>query len=94
MIDVKKAVSFSMQAIHDFYEGQELTDLALEEVEKTDDEWLITLGFLVPNKNPVKHNVFSMAMAAANERQYIRKYKIFSVDAESGKILYMKIREL
>jgi hypothetical protein len=94
MIDVKKAVNFAIQAIHDFYDEQELTDLALEEVEQTDDEWLITLGFLVPNKNPVKHNVFSMAVAAANDRQYIRKYKIFAVDAESGKVISMKIREL
>jgi hypothetical protein len=93
MIDVKKAVSFAMQAIHDFYEEQELTDLALEEVEQTDNQWLITLGFLVPNKNPIRNNVFAMA-AAADERLYIRKYKIFAVDAESGKVIYMKIREL
>jgi len=93
MIDVKKAVSFSMQAIHDFYDKQELTDLALEEVEQTDNQWLITLSFLVPNKKPNKNNMFAMA-AVADEKQYIRKYKIFAVDAESGKILYMKIREL
>jgi hypothetical protein len=93
MIDVKEAVKSAMQAIHEFYDQPKFTDLTLEEVEQTDNEWLITLSFVVPNQTPIKNNLFAMT-AAANDRQYLRKYKIFTINTESGQVRSMKIREL
>ena len=92
MIEVHDAVQFAVEAAKSFFEDVELEDLALEEVELSDDEqfWLITLGFYVQNRNPTR-NKFTIAIDG--ERKYIRKYKVFKIDAEAGKVISMKIRE-
>ena len=61
----------------------------IEEVELTDDGryWLITLSFDVPVElNPS----MGTTLATVGERQY----KVFKVDARSGEVLSMKIREI
>ena len=95
MLDVKQAVKTATTAVLNFYDTEELKELLLEEVEFDEDnqQWKITLGFYVPNKNPPKNELFALA-AAADERKYDRKYKIFAIDAESGNVISMKIREL
>lgn len=92
MIDVKDAVQSAKNAAKDFLaEDVVLDDLLLEEVELNDTEntWLITLGFNVLNKNAMRG-----IGAALTGTQYIRKYKTFSIDAETGKVKAMKIREV
>lgn len=92
MLDVKEAVALARDAARDFFDETPLNDLQLEEVEYDDptETWLITLGFNVKNMNPMS----GLGAALSGGQQYIRKYKIFSIDAQSGKVKSMKIREV
>lgn len=94
MIDVKEAVSKATQAAMHFFEGKELVELALEEVEMTDDRqyWLITLGFYALNVNPPVG--FAAMINASMQQKYERKFKIFKIDATTGEVVSMKIREI
>lgn len=94
MIDVKQAVAAAMQAIKEYYEGlQKLPGLALEEVELSQDEktWLITLGFY---EEATVTKSFVEAMQPLTRPRFERKYKLFHVDAESGDVSSMKIRQV
>ena len=56
----------------------------LEEIEFIDqfpNKWLVTLSYLI---NEVDENPFAISN---------RKYKIFTIDANSGEVTAMKIRE-
>jgi hypothetical protein len=94
MIDVKAAVASAIEAARGFYAGQEIIDLDLEEVELSDNQayWLITLGFHVPNRNPAKS--IASAMMTEGPQKYQRKYKVFRIDANTGAVMSMKIREM
>ena len=84
-IGVKEAVQAATSAIRELLPGEELNDLRLEEVEQSDDErlWLITLGFYPEPRSELSPLV-----------RPIRKYKLFTVDAETGKVRSMKIRAI
>lgn len=94
-IDVKKAVRTSLGYIKELYKNQEqLQDLRLEEVELLGDEgpnpfWLVTLSF----ERPISAPVSSLAQLIAPGVSYQRLYKTFHIDAKSGKVKSMKIRE-
>lgn len=93
MIDIKQAVQVAMQAAKEYHTGQEITNIELEEVEKLEDGgiWAITLGYYVPNINP---NETALAVIMQGRRQYERKFKTFSISAETGEVLSMKIRQV
>jgi hypothetical protein len=96
MVDVRSAVS----AARDYL--QQLTDLLLdsdktikglrlEETELSENKqyWLITLGFDLPvdaHRDPLQ----SIGM----NKKYGREYRIFKIDAQTGEVQSMKIREL
>ncbi len=86
MIDVKQAVKSAAAYLQLLYDGQELTDLRLEEVEKTPDgnNWLITFGF---NQQDTPANPFQ----ALADRRY-RVYKVIEVDGDSGEAIAMRMR--
>ncbi len=88
MIDVKQAVASAEQSLQDLYADRTLSDIALEEVELSDDEryWLITLGFA-----DLSRDTTSVVNPFGSRR---RIYKSFKVDAATGKVLAMKIREV
>jgi len=88
MINVKEAVSSATKALQDLFPGKDLAGLELEEVELTEDgkSWLITLGFDVPRKG-----MLSLPLDMRGE--YERKYKIFTVDGDTGHVTAMKIRK-
>ncbi|NTV46428.1 MAG: hypothetical protein HGB11_07910 [Chlorobiales bacterium] len=92
MLDVKQAIAAARKAASEFFEDASLIDLQLEEVEfdTARNVWLITLGFNVPNRNLMK----GIGAVIGNERQYIRKYKLFMIDALTGQVKSMKIREV
>ena len=77
-MDVKEAVKRACDYLVGLNESVTLTEL--EEVEKTEDGgyWLITLSYLPRGQLPFSEK---------------RKYKIFKVNAESGEVLSMKIRQ-
>jgi hypothetical protein len=91
MVDVKQAVAAASSAAHEFFTDDGLAGLELEEVEfqEEDNIWLITLGLFLPCRNPPTGIAATMAMSMT--RKHEEKYKIFRVDAESGKVLSMKI---
>lgn len=93
MVDVKKAVKIANDAIKDLYSDKIQTDL--EEVEISDDEkyWLITLGFDTPKEKTVMLSRL-IEETAKGKRRYVRKYKIFKIDSDNGKVLSMKIRRV
>lgn len=93
-LTTKQAVARAMAAAKEFYAGKEMIDLTLEEVETSDDgkQWLITLGFYLPSKKPASSldEVFRQIRGTT----YEKKYKLFKVDAATGKVGSMKIRNV
>ena len=83
MIDVKQAAQSASGFFWELYRDKGTTDVRLEEVELVEDGkfWLITLSF----QPPPTINLL---------RKQSRQYKTFKVDAQTGQVLSMKIREL
>jgi hypothetical protein len=96
MIDVKEAVKIANDTLVTLFPSEKLADLELEEVEISDDEkyWFITLGFSVPEVKSGKTNSPLSRMLTEREKEHSRKYKIFRISAETGKVQAMKIREV
>ena len=84
MIDVTKATEKARSHLVTFF--PEAEKVQLEEVELTDDKtyWYITLSY-----EGVSNSVASSLLVGKSVR-----YKIFKLDAESGEVLSMKIRDI
>jgi hypothetical protein len=92
-LTVKEAVAKATDEAIALFGREHLIDLALEEVEMSEDGqfWLVTLGFYRPSKKPVS------GLEALRQIQGVtheRKYKLFKVDAATGKVTSMKIRSV
>lgn len=93
MIDVKEAVRLASVQLSDLLGQEHISNVQLEEVEKTDSDssyWLITLSYVITdpiylamNQNPL----------LPNWKQQ-RQYKIFKIKADSGEFVAMKMREV
>lgn len=90
MIDVKQAVQIAMNYVSDLYQQEGISDLALEEVELSDDEqnWYITIGFTRQFQELTGLRLTPLT------KQAKRVYKIVTVRAKDGIATSMKIREL
>lgn len=96
LVDVRSAVGAArnyLQQVTDLLLDpvQEIKGLRLEETELSEDKqyWLITLGFDRPvdaHRDPLQ----SIGMS----QKYEREYRIFKIDAQTGEVQAMKIREL
>jgi hypothetical protein len=64
------------------------SDLAVEEVEKTDDDrfWLVTIGYNVTSSE-------RGTLVSFQGPPPVREYKIIKVDAQSGEPVSMKVRK-
>lgn len=95
IIDVKEAITAAFNALREFYHDNSFSNLALEEVELSDDEkyWYITLGYDVPNPNRTDSPV-ELTVGGGSSKKYIRNFKIFKIDAGTGKVKSMRIREI
>ena len=84
MIDVKEATQKVKEYLVSFF--PEAEKVQLEEVELTDDKshWYITLSY-----EGMSHSVASSLLVGKSVR-----YKIFKLDAESGDVISMKIRDI
>jgi len=91
MITLRDAAQKAMN----FYKeiDPEAVDARVEEVEKDEhtDDWRITLSF---QSNETATTNLLMPNSASTGVMNGRKYKIFSVDSESGEVRSMKIRVL
>lgn len=87
MISVKEAAKSAYEYMKEIPGYEERTDIAVEEVELSEDEstakkyWLITIGY------PVGLNILQPTYRS-------KEYKIFKVDADTGEVLSMKIRNI
>jgi len=84
MIDVKEASEKAKSYLASFFPDAE--KVQLEEVELTADKahWFITLSY-----EGVSQSVASSLLVGKSVR-----YKIFKLDAETGEVLSMKIRDI
>ncbi len=106
MVDVKQAVKAASEFVKGLYEPDELVDLALEEVELSNDEtnWLVTIGFTRRLTEPISETVVRSAgspfgwlansQSEQSQKYAIREYKIIRVDATTGDAKSMKIRAI
>ena len=90
MLTVQDAVKAAEEWVRGLYPEGALNHLRLEEVELSSDEktWRITLGWV---EQAVRESSLS---AALGQRVLPRVYKTLTVDAESGSVRSMKIREV
>lgn len=95
MIDVKQAVEAATAYARQLFPDEELRHLRVEEVELSSDEqvWNITLGWVEP---AVRENKGSLLLSTGTgELQKLpRVYKVFRVEAETGTVHGMKMREV
>ena len=99
IISVKEAVHIAIETTKTIFEGQQLLDVALEEVELTEDNcyWLITIGFSIESTATASRTfVFNKSIEPdfVKKSEYIRKYKLFKIDAKTGEVQSMKIRAI
>jgi len=92
--DVKVAASAAQKYLISLLKTMgnlDIKDLRVEEVEFSEDDqsWLITLGFT----RPADRLEDPLGEVLATPR-YRREYKIFKVDAETGQVKSMKIRQV
>ena len=87
MIDIKGAVERAAAYLAEMYQEASYDDLLLEEVEYDEQAhaWLITYGFSIPR---------SAGGFLQMQDPYVRKYKVFKINAETGAFVSMKIRDV
>ncbi|HXU46951.1 MAG TPA: hypothetical protein VN783_15585 [Thermoanaerobaculia bacterium] len=95
MVDVKEAVKAASSYAQDLL-GPKLEQLALEEVrfDERKRKWLVTLGFSRGLAKPPKRTKGALDLDFLNlqPKDLVgREYKVFDVDARTGKVLSMKI---
>lgn len=81
MLDAKQAAEKALNYFQDFYNASTFGNLQVEEVEVSDEGWLITLGY---------DDISTEALKLLNIGK--RKYKIFTIDKSIGTVKSMKIR--
>jgi hypothetical protein len=85
MIGVKDAVKIAFQLFQELYDTRKFENVLLEEVEMAQDQaaWLVTIGFYrrMPSVNLVE---------SIGSKKYVRTYKTFHIDADSGEMISMK----
>ncbi|MCF6158665.1 MAG: hypothetical protein E3K32_08865 [wastewater metagenome] len=86
MVDVKDATEVATKYFINLF-GDKYSDLALEEVEISEDEkyWYITIGYNVDKP------AFSHSLPFTRTG---REYKCFKIERKTGKVLSMKIRKV
>jgi hypothetical protein len=85
MIGIREAVKAALGFAQELYGLTDAERLTLEEVEPTEDEryWMVTLG--IP--------ATLLPVEMITRRSGTERYKVFKVDAETGKVLSMKLRQ-
>ena len=93
-MDVKKAVQTARKYVTDVFADDEITYVALEEVEFAEgpNVWRITLSFLRPTGTVSSMELIAPALSRGENVR--RSYKIVNVDNVSGRVTSVKHREL
>jgi hypothetical protein len=90
MISIKEAAQKAVEFCQDLYADAQ--ELLLEEVEfdEMTNFWLITISFWIQKHVEDAPSVFTSPFASRFER----RYKTLTVNANTGLVMSMKIREL
>lgn len=84
MIQVKEATEKAKEHLQAFF--PEAEHIQLEEVELSSDQayWLVTLSYEGPSSSVASSMLVGKSL----------QYKIFKLDAEDGRVISMKIRDI
>jgi hypothetical protein len=95
-IDAKQAAALSLEYFRELFPDVRISNVALEEVELLEDEncWLITLGFDEPLRRTRSSVPLNKSLTDLFGTPLMRKFKVFKVDAKTGKVISMRIRKL
>ncbi len=94
MITPKEAVARAMQTAKELFEGEELRALRLEEIKLSEDGqcWDVTLGWVEPAARTLTP---ALPFGGGSEILKLpRAYKVFQINATSGKFQSMTIRDV
>ena len=92
----RDAIAKALAAAREYYADQDARDIALEEVQVSDDgrQWLITVGLSIPVSEP--ENIYSVLLGLGKDLsklpKYHRIYKVFAINRLDGTVVSMKIR--
>jgi hypothetical protein len=94
-IDVKEAVRAGKAFVADILAAEKVSNIGLEEVRLDEDQWLVTVGFSHPwdypnQKDPAFEALLLLPRAEGTPD---REYKVVKVDAATGEIRGMELRE-
>jgi hypothetical protein len=91
-VDIKQAVALAMSAVAQAYASDNIQDLLMEEFEKSEDGryWLITISFARPE---IVSSAFDSIGKVLGGPKLTRLYKVVKINAMTGEIVGMKIRE-
>ena len=92
MICIEDAVKAARDFAEKIYTEGELKQLRVEEIESSQDEkkWFVTLGWVEP---AVRQLGGFAGLTNATLEPLPRVYKIFTINAETGHVESMKMRE-
>ena len=91
-LSLKQAVGQALRYFHEVYPDLAHARVMLEEVEETEDGrfFLITIGYDLENRNLPAPGKFPGLLGPPWAVE--RKYKRLSIEADTGKVVSMKIR--
>jgi hypothetical protein len=100
MVGIKEAVLAAKRFVEDLYADEEVQDIALEEIVRSDDgkAWHVTIGISVPRQPTARESLLARALAPAGSESsesfpLERQLKVVAVDTETGHVTGMRIRE-
>ncbi len=90
-MDAKEAVQRAFAHFQDIFEGEELTNIGLEEVifDEDADVWKVTIGF----SRPWDYTEPGL-ITALQPRHPTREYKLVTIDNRTGEMKSITIREV
>ena len=99
ILQVQDAARIAFDYLQQLYNSDEVTPLMLEEVELSDDEkyWFITFSLsrkLPPPPQSKLSKLTEQATSLLTTPKVETIYKVIKVDAKTGDVLSMKIREI
>ena len=101
MMDVTMAVKIARDFANDLYQGEDIKNLGLEEVifDEDSNEWRVTLGYdsyriKTTETGPIPYSIMSSLAPNNIEKETLRDYKTFRLNADDGNFKGMLIREV
>ena len=88
-MNVKDAVKCAITNVAELFQNETITNLGLEEVEYSDGQWLITVGFSRPWDYPQDFSLANMVKELPK-----RNYKIVTINDQNQKLIAIKNRNI